>query len=333
MKIFSFAYKKYLILGIKIFISVFLLYLLYFKIDISGITVLLSSAKIHYILLALIFFLCGWFVVSIRWFLIVNSQGLKIKLSSLFQLNIISIFYSTILPGGPLTGDIAKCLLVVKNQENKVDLATSIIIDKIVHVASLGFFGALSLIASDVIFEGKFLLALNLISIFIAAIAIFIFAGFANRLFIYFSCNNLLTNVLEPIKMALIIIKSYKSNKKLELIMHIAFLSIIFQLFNTACIYFLSLSLYISISFADFIWINAVISILLFLPISYMGFGIREGGLIYLLSIFKISTDKTMSLSILIFIVSLIISFGGGLIVAGHYFKGDVCFAIKKKSI
>ena len=67
----------------------------------------------------------------------------------------------------------------------------------------------------------------------------------------------------------------------------------------------------INIPFSYYLTFLPIISIATILPISFSGFGIREGGFIYFLSLLNISNEKALALSILIYIITFILSFPG----------------------
>lgn len=90
------------------------------------------------------------------------------------------------------------------------------------------------------------------------------------------------------------------------------FYGALFQFLATAGIYFLSLSIGINIYFIDLLWINALASIILVLPVTVLGLGLREGSFVYLLGLLGISNASALSFSLLVSFFYLSINALGG---------------------
>jgi len=73
----------------------------------------------------------------------------------------------------------------------------------------------------------------------------------------------------------------------------------------------LAAGLGIEVSFVDLCWIFGVISVLLFLPISIGGLGVREGGFVGLLAGLGVAGDQAMALSLACFGVEVVQGLAG----------------------
>ncbi|MGD9160520.1 MAG: hypothetical protein PVG39_19040, partial [Desulfobacteraceae bacterium] len=61
-------------------------------------------------------------------------------------------------------------------------------------------------------------------------------------------------------------------------------------------------------------WLISLVAIVLFLPISLAGLGIREGSFVVLLSLFSVPNEKAVALSLIFFSLQLIASAIGAII-------------------
>lgn len=89
---------------------------------------------------------------------------------------------------------------------------------------------------------------------------------------------------------------------------------IVYQLSIVLVYYVLSLGLGMLVSFWDYCWINAVLTIILFLPISISGVGVRETTLIGLLGLLHIPSEQAVALSILILFIQISRATLGGIV-------------------
>lgn len=70
----------------------------------------------------------------------------------------------------------------------------------------------------------------------------------------------------------------------------------------------------ININFADWCWVFGVISLVVFLPITIGGIGLREGSFVILLGQLSVSSEKALALSLSIFGLQIIGGLTGGII-------------------
>jgi uncharacterized membrane protein YbhN (UPF0104 family) len=188
----------------------------------------------------------------------------------------------------------------------------------------LGFCGIV-LSNTEILYYNK-ILAVFIFFIFLSLFILILFNNkmaflFEKLFLIIFKHENKLTSVA---KKAMKVVFSFKGAY------YILFLSLIygmlFQLLNTLMVYILAISLGISISMADLLWINCFVGFILIIPVTVMGIGVREGALIYFLALVGVTNTRALSLSLL----SLILLFFG--ILAGGLFLKAMNF-FKRKSI
>lgn len=234
----------------------------------------------------------------------------------LLKLNIVAQYYSTVLPG-QIAGEGIKAYILSKGQDDKDRIVTSILIDKITGIIGLLILSIL----------GLFLTKEHLPASVTNYITLIIFIGF---LFLFSLRFQLLYEFLLNIshfsikrikwtKNVCIFIEQLLKNwheyskNTLKLIVYII-LGAIYQLINIITIIILTQELAINISFFDWCWIFGVLSLILFIPITFGGLGLREGTLIGLLGWLGISQEKALALSLSIFGIQVIFAILGGIL-------------------
>jgi hypothetical protein len=75
---------------------------------------------------------------------------------------------------------------------------------------------------------------------------------------------------------------------------------------GTVIYYLLAISLGIDISFLTMGWIRSVVTLVLMVPISISGLGVREGLLLWFLEPYRTTGGDTLALSFLVFSVTVL---------------------------
>ena len=309
--------KKFLNFILKLFISLFILYFIYLEVDFRSVFEAIKRVNLFDFLVALIIIFVCWVINSKKWQLLLEFLGFKEKLFSLFRLNLISLFYTVILPGGQLTGETIKCYKITRGSEEKGKLILSVFMDRLTGFWAIVFLGLVGILFSRSTigsYDGIFGLYLALAAGCLITMIFF---------------NWRISSLLERI---CLILESKIRNEKIRLFfqkilsLFLAFkgaykiLSIslvyglVYQLLNSLCIYFLFLSLNLKLTFVYLLWINTLASVVTLIPITILGLGLREGSFLFLLGLIGFTSAQSLSLSLLISTIYLMNGLAGGAI-------------------
>ncbi len=311
--------NKYFIYFIKLIISVSFVYYLLKKVPFNSIKELFLNIDLLFLFLGVFIFIFCWMVNSKKWGILLNHLGFREKTKKLFKLNLISIFYASILPGGQLTGETIKCYKITKNSKEKGKLVFSVLMDRLTGLIAIIFLGLFGVFFTDSNFVN------------IDKIKLFFIIGFLSSIFL----------LLFYVKVVVVKIKNifnfYHGRFRviLDKIINLFFVyegaykvllnsllySLLFQVLNTLSVYFLALSMGINLSIYDLFWVNALVSIVLVIPITIMGLGLREGSFVFLLGLLGITNSLALGLSLLISLVYLATGLIGGIIELYEFFK------------
>lgn len=88
-------------------------------------------------------------------------------------------------------------------------------------------------------------------------------------------------------------------------------MALVRQLVITFSVFLFALGLGIDIDLAALAWIRSVINLILIVPLSIAGLGIREAGFVYFFNDYAISAEQALALSLLIFVRVLLFSILG----------------------
>lgn len=297
---------------IKIFVSFLILYFLFIKINKKEFFGIIAKLNFKYLIFGLIFFLISYLINTKKWQFLLSKLKINESFGKLFKLNLISLFYTNVLPGGQITGEVIKGIKIAKGANEKEKLIFSILMDKITGLMGfiiLGFFGIAFTESKIENFQSIFLIFLLSFMVIVFILLFFYFINFKSFIKkIPVTDNFLLKNFYKIFESFVLF-----GGRNTILLKSIIY-SIFFQIFNTLVLFTVAHSLNLKIYYIDLIWIFSLVNIIVLLPITISGFGLREGSFIYFLGLLRISNAQAMSLSIAIFLVSFSLGLIGGMI-------------------
>ncbi len=171
--------KKNLQLLIKILISFTFLFLVFRKIDTSMLLETLRGCYLPIALFALTILVLLSFLLALRWFVLLKNHIRSDKLGymNLWKLTMVGILFNNFLPTGS-GGDIAKVFYLVKGEEKKLLIGSSVLIDR--------FIGAITVITMGVcagLFTPHIPLQTKYLLIILMACLLFILLFFSKKRF------------------------------------------------------------------------------------------------------------------------------------------------------
>ncbi|MHB1167121.1 MAG: lysylphosphatidylglycerol synthase transmembrane domain-containing protein [Carboxydocellales bacterium] len=308
MNRFSNIYK----LLIKILISLVILIIIFNKIDFLSFVKTFKSVNLLLVIISFLLTIFAWQINTIKWSLLIKPFNLSISHNRLFNLNLISLFYSLFLPG-QVSGDIVKAYrLASEYKENVFPILLSTFMDKITGLFAIVIMALISIIITKIPIHHNVIFMSILFSNLLIFFLLFIFIN-----------PNMLTFVLEKLNF---ILERYKQRKnqyfeislvysqnKLIVIKSII-LALFFQLIASIIIFIIALSVKIKIDFSTIVLLFSVVSFLQILPISIAGIGIRDGVFVYFMGLYGVQMVQSLSVSIIFLGISIIIGLIGGIL-------------------
>lgn len=257
----------------KIFGSLIFIYLFFKKINLQDVFLSLREINVGIYAIVVIIFFANKTIAALRWWMILKSFGIREKLLSLYNVYLFGFLFNFILPSN-IGGDSVRIMALVKNhKDKKYKIIISTLIDRILGLLSLfflctAFFTRNSFIEKRLTVIIFFILLSTLFVIFFIVYYGNIFAEkikFENRFF-------------KKIKDAL---RYFGANRRklLQAFIVSVFFSCL-MIFNQFLIF---TSLGINVSFVDLMIAVSAMNILVVLPISIGGVGLREASLFVLL--------------------------------------------------
>ncbi|HOL22287.1 MAG TPA: lysylphosphatidylglycerol synthase transmembrane domain-containing protein [bacterium] len=291
---------------LKVSISIFFLYLVFRKIDLSLLYTTLKGCYIPLAVLSLLIAVLLSFPLAFRWYLFLKGQvkADKIRYINIWKLNMVGMLFNNFLPTGA-GGDIAKVFYLVRGEENKLLLGSSVLIDRFIGALTVITMGVVAgLLTPDIPVKVKYFL------LFLIFFLLFIFIFFSYRAFasfFYLKVKRFIPDRLkETLENTYSAFNRYFSARKW--LLYAAFVSFSLQAISILNNYLMALSILwnqsgsVSISmffiYIPLIWTATLVP-------SLGGLGIREFTYMYFFSS-SMGKENAFALSI-IFLVSVII--------------------------
>lgn len=310
--------KRKIIYFIKIAVTLFLIGFLFSKINLFSSLREIKNVKIHYYFLSLFFMILTWVANTLRWKALLKIFNNQTKFFRLFLYNLASIFYTTILPGGKIAGETVRAYQVSRDHKGesleKKQMFLLVFLDRAMGLLGLIIFISIYFFvneaATGILGQGVSIIK-NLI--WLAAIlgTGFIFSTYFD--FILKILNKapfpFLRKFLNFVSELMIVCRSNKSRLVESLIY--SFISVFLSALS---VYMIILGLGLDINYLTIAFINSLAVVLIVVPITIGGVGLRESGLIYLLVQAGVIAEKSLALSLLNLLNMSILAIVGGIV-------------------
>lgn len=272
--------KKIFFLILRSIITLFLLYLIYRKVDLSLIKKLSAGSNYYYLLIAFFIFLSSNITGAMQWYFLLKSQkSRELPLFYIIKLYLLSSFFNNFLPTN-IGGDVVKVYKLIKLNYNKNLIFSSIIWDRFIGIVILVLFSFISgvlVLKKRIIFVG---------------LMIFLLILFSTVLLIKkYNAGKWLLKIIRIIKNEkikyflqefLISFKIYLQQSKYITCFYL--ISLVTQFFRIFPMIFIAMSINLNINLAEMFFIFPIVGIVSSLPVSINGLGIREyvGGYLFM---------------------------------------------------
>jgi glycosyltransferase 2 family protein len=303
-------YEHTLIYTLRTIITFILVLYILSIIDMNILLQTIKSAKTIFILFGILLYYPGQLFASYRWFFLLRRIGKHISFLSIARYHLFGQLSAILLPG-QISGDLIKFISVSSKREGKVIFAYSILVDKITFLIAVVSFAMLGIFASGFVSEFKIIYYIALLILISSFGFLVILASFRyksiSRHAIFKKRDNRVINFFRNLLEA----GMYIPKLNLLHVLILLVLSFCVQLINASGSYLIIRSLGITINLIDWAAINAIVAFVLILPITIAGIGVREGILIYILSMYHISASQTVAYSMLsLFLIVILMVIG-----------------------
>jgi uncharacterized protein (TIRG00374 family) len=316
--------RKALLRALKLVVSVSLIAFLIVKISPGKLALHLKNLNALYLVIAVAVFFASSILGAVQWHMLLGAGGIALPFAKTFRLYFVGLFFNNFLPAN-VGGDAVKIFDVVRVGNDPYRVFAITLLDRVIGITGLCF---LALAASVVLLPTEGIINLKLyIIIFLGCIAP-VFTLILNRrlsrgLRSLFR-NVRIWNIGERFDMIFDHLGSFRSLR--HLLVRLLLLALLVQFLRVATHIFVGKSLGIDItsqSFVHFYVFIPLLGLIMVLPISINGLGVREGTGILLFTQVGLSQEQSFLMEFITYVVMVGVSMVGGLFFLTRHFKSD----------
>ena len=298
---------------LQVIVSFTLLGYVFSLIPLNEINDALLSISIPLLLTGFLVTLFSQYLTSVQMCWVMGRQTTTLSTYRIFVVNLVTKFYGLFLPG-TLAGGVVRWYHFKISGVASVDALAAIIFNRIFETLLLVGFGALFL-AADINGISNITSLITVIFIFFLLVVSYyvlfnprfhsLLARIHQRLTIRDSWQSKLQKLFD----ALARYKGLNAGFRLRLLI----IGITRQVVGIISIYVFALSLNIEINFYTLAWVRSAFTLLVMLPISISGLGVREVTFVSILTQYGVPAGSALMLSLILFCRNLLFSLVGGL--------------------
>jgi hypothetical protein len=304
--------KKPILYIIKAIVSISLLTIIIVNINWDEVMKNFSSANYLFICAAVLLNIIERVELTYKWNLLIWARGVDISFIRLFLINSIGGFWGLFLPSS-LGTDVVRGYYLVKNNSEKSVSVSSVFVDRI-----LGMLSLLLLAVISIFFAGDLLSGLNIDIYILALFIIVVFllylfqrdntAVFLEKTFKRVKNNKLFENIVK-------LNNSILKYKKYPKALFFSFLiTMLVQVTRVMTYYFIASAFNISVPIIYFFLFVPIIMLIIMIPVSIGGLGVREGTFIAFFTLVGMSINDAVVISFTNSFINTLITLSGGLV-------------------
>ena len=276
---------------LKITLSVGLLALVLTRVGWQETWQTISTARLSYLAAALALDLLSIPVRAYRWKVLLDALGVCVTLARLTGLYFVGTFFSDFLPTG-VGGDVVRAYEIAEQTQNSAAAVGTVLVDRATGLLMLFLMAAFSLLFSRSLVSPQIALVILLLTA----------AGWGGSIFL------MRRDWLERLGLWRFVTR-FRSLEKVYECVHACGsravgralgVSFVLNVLLIVMNYLVALALGVRVSLWYFLLFVPIISFLLVLPVSLSGWGVREGGYVYLFSQAGVPAQAALTLSLII---------------------------------
>lgn len=305
--------RQYTGILIRLFLSVALLVLLFAIIDRDALFKALAAVNPVIYGVGLLSFFGAVSFWTLRWYLFIRAAGEQVSYLRAYATMLTGFFYSMFLPTF-VGNDVGRMVELGRDSSNKkTNVVSTVLLDRLVGLISLALMALMALvIGSDFNSDSITVTVVGVLAALVAGWLIFFNRRFMEWVFgIFFRLPvvNRLENAIREVYEAL-----YLLHNQPRLLLVTGTISLLNAITETLAVVFVAQALGVDVNPIYFFLIMPVVWIVMLIPISISGLGLREGAFVFFLGQLGVSSGDAVAISLLFYSYSVVVGVLGGLL-------------------
>ena len=290
--------RKRLIDLLKIIVSLILIVVILRSINVKALWEVVRNANLWYLLVAQIVWMLGVVVRAYRWQTLVRDQGVDASLGELASLYFVGSLFNNLLPSG-FGGDAVKMYELSQRSEQGAEAVSSVLVDRFMGLIALQAIGLVALI-----FAWQ-LVPLQVVALTVTLFGVSLMAAWVvsyRPLWEFLAERVPLFNRLLSINAVRSFVSSLQSYSSSALLRSFG-VGIVFNVMLIAANFLVGLALGVDLPPSYYMIFVPLTSLVLVLPISFAGLGVREGAYVVLFKLAGVAPEVALSMSLLVYVL------------------------------
>jgi uncharacterized membrane protein YbhN (UPF0104 family) len=238
-------------------------------------------------------------VMILRWLLLLRASGNPIATGDATRLFLVSSFVGSFLPAG-IGADAARAYGLTRENTTGSEALASVAVDRLLGIASLVLMAIIGVIAWTPAEPGGWQIPAAIIAAHAACVAAFWANEWLRLIIPAHRHEGFVARRLLRVSDA---VGRYRNRR--GVLVHVFVWSIVVQVLRITQAYILGLGLGMTVPFTYFLLFMPLALLLLLLPISISGFGVPQGGIVWMLQPMDVAESQAFALSTLIVLTGL----------------------------
>lgn len=248
--------------------------------------------------------------------ILLRPHGLVVPIARIFAVNLAAAFYNLLTPAGTLAGGAIRWYRLGYHAGRMPEVLAALVAIRLLEIAVLAGLACLALLAAPLPGTGWLLSAAAAALFAAAALA---YAGLFSRplaLRLIVLMRRFAPGRGVVRRLALRLLLATRAQARLSRRRHAELIgfSLLRHLTAVGSVYALAVGLGLDIGFASLVWVRSLTTILIMLPISFAGFGVREAVFVVLLQPYGVPAAEALLLALLASALALLPAALGGLL-------------------
>lgn len=293
------------------FVSLALIVIIFLQIDFRSLAQVFLSVNPVLFLLAGLLFVAQQVLTAFSWAILLRTKQNNLPFKKVLEAHIVGNFLGTFMPSS-LGYDVARVFRLSKHLARRVDAISSMFVCRIIGLLVLLLFAfGVSIPVSQLDHDANTLgLVIGILAVFLLTLGLLFNERFMRTLGRLFDSTGL-HSIKEKLRQVYLSIREYSSQR--AAVLQVGLITLILQVLGILFIYFVGLSLGISVPLMYYFIFIPIIVVITLLPISVAGIGLREGSFVYFFSHVGATEPQALSMSLLVFAQTLLLALIGGI--------------------
>jgi len=296
-------------------VSIVLIAVIIMLTGVDRITVQLAGLALPVFVLAVLLEQLGVALSAKKWQMLLAAKREQVPFLQAWKYYYIGTFFNAFLPTS-VGGDVVKAHVFSKQLRRREEGYASVVMDRLTGLIAVVAIGSLALLAGwPLVDPTARLLALPILALPFLALLVLFFTDWTDRL-LQLSFLQRFHRVQQFVHDVYKALRAYRSHRRV--LLPVMALSLCYHLLLILVNVTLAWALGLTIAVSYFFVFIPVAEILVFLPVTVQGFGVREGTYVTLFSSVGVGSAAAFSLGFSDQLVKLVGNLVGGLVYLGH---------------